>query len=157
MYNNPTKSQIFTWFNKAKGCGKLEAGRVNRALGYLQSKSLNEKLNKYNTSIYKCNCYDNNLSGFICKHRICKMIIKRIDQAHKTNVASLIASTTNVVQQFNAKVAVAEYISNGYVIHWFNDDYDAKQFVNTREPGILCAPKYAKGNRVRPDYDHRTY
>jgi len=75
-----TKSEIFSMYNKARAAakkGKLDAGRVNRALGVLQSK----QSRGYQTTIKSCNCEDHKRHPQVaCKHMVAKMIETRIEQ-----------------------------------------------------------------------------
>ena len=76
-----TKSEIFTQYNKARSAakhGKLDAGRVNRALGIAQSKSPQ----KYVTTIKTCTCEDHKRHSTPCKHMIAKMIEVKIERTH---------------------------------------------------------------------------
>lgn len=78
-----TKSEIFSMYNKARAAarkGKLEAGRVNRALGILQTQNY---VNKYNTTIHSCNCEDHKRHQVPCKHMVALMIKVRIGQGQK--------------------------------------------------------------------------
>lgn len=73
-----TKSQIFTQYNKARQAarlGKLDAARVNRALGLLQSRTPRP----YATTVKGCDCEDSR-RGHVCKHRIAAMMTVRIYQ-----------------------------------------------------------------------------
>lgn len=81
-----TKSQIFSVYNKARAAaraGKLDAQRVNRALGYLLSGNAVEKWEEYQTTIKTCNCPDFVYRHKTCKHQISLMIYRRIEQAVK--------------------------------------------------------------------------
>jgi len=74
------KSAIFSEYNRAKAAarsGKLDANRVNRALGILQMKSTRP----YSTTISSCDCQDAQF-GHVCKHRIAKMIERRAEERH---------------------------------------------------------------------------
>jgi uncharacterized Zn finger protein len=58
--------------------GKLEKGRVNKALGLVQS---GDRENKYNTTIQSCECPDSKFNpGGICKHRVAMMMDVRISE-----------------------------------------------------------------------------
>ncbi len=76
-----TKSEIFTQYNKARAAarrGKLDAKRVNRALGVAQSKTPRP----YITTARTCNCPDHIKNPAIaCKHMIAKMIEVRASQS----------------------------------------------------------------------------
>ncbi len=76
-----TKSEIFSMYNKARAAarkGKLEAKRVNRALGILQTKQHDQK---YNTTINSCNCEDHKRHAVPCKHMVAKMIEVKVERA----------------------------------------------------------------------------
>jgi hypothetical protein len=78
-----TKSELFTQYNKAKAAakqGKLDAKRVDRALGIAQSKNYPHS---YQTTIKSCNCVDHRRNpNIVCKHMVKKMMEVRIDQSH---------------------------------------------------------------------------
>lgn len=77
-----TKSELFSWYNRARAAarqGKIEAKRVNRALGYLQSGQAQTKWAEYHTTTTFCGCPDH-ARGHTCKHQIALMIVKRIEQ-----------------------------------------------------------------------------
>lgn len=78
-----TKSELFSMYNKARAAakhGKLEAGRVNRALGILQTK---DYISKYHTTIKSCDCEDHKRHQVPCKHMVALMIERRIAQEQK--------------------------------------------------------------------------
>ena len=79
--NKPTKSRLFTVYNRARGVahqGVIDRGRVDRALGILQTK---EREEKYYTTISGCDCPDSQYHpNTICKHRLALMMSKRINQ-----------------------------------------------------------------------------
>ena len=76
MMTTSQRSAIFSAYNEAraaarKGIGGLEPGRVNRALGILQSKSTRP----YITSLTDCNCIDRQRHpGIACKHLTARWI-----------------------------------------------------------------------------------
>jgi len=84
------------------------------------------------------------------------MIIERVHQSYKVVPASL-KEDVGVIQKFHASVGIAEAVTMGYVMHWFDDEYDANEFIKFGTHGKLYRPKNAKGSRVRPDFDHRTF
>ena len=51
----------------------------------------------------------------------------------------------------NLRLALAKLENPSY------DEDQAKDFVDANQTKSLVAPKKAKGNRLYPDYDHRTY
>ena len=77
-----TKSAIFTTYNKARKAarqGKIDGKRLNRALGILLSKSYPHQ---YNTTIRTCDCPDSRRHPqIVCKHRLAKMVLYRINEA----------------------------------------------------------------------------
>jgi hypothetical protein len=66
------KSTIWTQYNKALKSGAFDRLRTNRALGIL----LHGEPRPYNTTVSTCDCPDST-RGFICKHRIARMIAYR--------------------------------------------------------------------------------
>lgn len=73
------KSKLFSVYNKARVAarnGRLDTGRVNRALGVAQSKNARP----YNTTITSCDCPDSLYRGATCKHRVALMMQKRMEQ-----------------------------------------------------------------------------
>lgn len=80
MTTTYTRSEIFTVYNFARHAarlGKLDQGRVNRALGLV----LSGERRPYLTSVAGCTCPDSR--NHVCKHRIAKMIEYRIQEARK--------------------------------------------------------------------------
>lgn len=72
------KSALFTAYNKARRAarsGKLDIGRVNRALGVAQAK----RARPYQTTVKGCDCPDGR-RGNVCKHRIAAMLQVRAAQ-----------------------------------------------------------------------------
>lgn len=82
-----TKSEVFTQYNKANGAvknGKLEQGRVNRALGIVQTKA--EDI-RYTTTIGTCTCPDSIYRPTqTCKHRVALMIDQRVLEQQDADV-----------------------------------------------------------------------
>lgn len=79
-----SKSQLFAIYNKARKAarqGKLDLGRLNRALGILQSYEGPARMARYQARISACACPDAK-RGQICKHRISAMIIRRAAELH---------------------------------------------------------------------------
>lgn len=79
------RSLIFKYYNKAKEQtkpgGKLEEGRVNRALGLCLSKDkYNLMLKKYETTVVGCLCPDRMHRSYWCKHRIAVGIMQRVSE-----------------------------------------------------------------------------
>jgi hypothetical protein len=78
-----TKSEIFTQYNKARSAakaGKLDAKRVDRALGVAQLKVQPE----YLTTTKSCSCEDHSRHPAIaCKHMIAKMIEVKVARTHE--------------------------------------------------------------------------
>ena len=73
------RSKLFKFFNLARQAaraGKLEAGRVNRALGILQSRAGQLRLERYAATVGGCVCEDKR-RGHTCKHQIARMIEQR--------------------------------------------------------------------------------
>ena len=85
------RSQLFSVYNKARAAarqGKLDEGRVNRALGILQSNTGADRISKYQATGRGCSCPDSQ-HGHTCKHRIALWIAKRAGEllASKTQVS----------------------------------------------------------------------
>lgn len=85
------RSKLFKFYNLARlaaRAGKLEAGRVNRALGILQSRAGQLRLAHYEATASSCWCEDHR-RGHTCKHRIARMIEQRAGGLleHKAEVA----------------------------------------------------------------------
>lgn len=83
-----SKPNLFSMYNKARAAAKagatyqgqaFETGRVNRAMGILQSKKGLQSIDpEYRSTIKYCGCPDSRKRNFICKHRIAHMLHKRI-------------------------------------------------------------------------------
>lgn len=79
------RSLIFKYYNRAKEQtkpgGKLEKGRVNRALGLCLSKERYDlMLKKYQTTVIDCTCPDRTHRVYWCKHRVAVGIMYRVKQ-----------------------------------------------------------------------------
>lgn len=77
----PTRTEIFKAYNRARAAahaGRLEPGRVNRALGLTLRKGAWAH-RPYQTTLTSCDCFDSR-RGAICKHRIALMIQARAKQ-----------------------------------------------------------------------------
>lgn len=123
-----TKSEIFTQYNKARAAakqGKLEIGRVNRALGIAQSKSHEQK---YQTTIKACTCKDHELHPEVaCKHMVAKMIEVKIERTHAAEQPTVAAEP---------KVIYAE-------LEW--DGVDVWNVKNEPERAEACKMSIGKG------------
>jgi hypothetical protein len=89
----PTKSVLFRVFNaarKAAGAGKIDQGRLNRALGIAQSRStqfwVDGKLDvpsrskpgrSYTADWRKCDCPDKRIHRSQCEHNIAWALLKK--------------------------------------------------------------------------------
>lgn len=63
---NTERSAIFSEYNRLRGRGNVERGRLNRALGLAQT----GRKRPYDTTIHACDCPDSiNNPGVVCKHR----------------------------------------------------------------------------------------
>lgn len=96
-----SKSEVFRVYNKAKKAaneGKLEAKRVNRALGLVQKpETMAERVSFYGTTVSGCGCPDfywRNLHlppeapRRPCKHMIAVMMEVRINEAQEVQLAT---------------------------------------------------------------------
>ncbi len=78
---HPTKSEIFSVYNKARKAarqGKLDEDRLNRALGLIQRKDGGAR--PYMTTAKTCTCPDFTRTGKPCKHIIKNWMQIRIEQ-----------------------------------------------------------------------------
>lgn len=75
------RSYLMSAYNFARAYGKKsgqwDAGRVNRAWGYLMDQRLWEKSEEYASSASECECYDARISFNTCKHMIAHMILEK--------------------------------------------------------------------------------
>lgn len=72
------KRLIFQQYNRAKQVKLFEQGRVNRALGIVLSSQYVDTIQKYGTTVSRCNCPDAMYRDVFCKHRIAFMINYRV-------------------------------------------------------------------------------
>ncbi len=82
--NSYNPSALMSAYNFAKWHGKksgqFDERRVNKALGILMSGELQEKLEKYGTTLKTCDCPDWQYRTIHCKHRIGLMIKVKHDK-----------------------------------------------------------------------------
>jgi hypothetical protein len=100
------KSALFSVYNQAARCDKLNRKVVNRALGIVQA-GLTIKP-QYHTTINRCDCPSRIQP---CKHRVALMLARRIQEREQIDVTDQAA-----IELANARYFVAEYkrhIQNG--------------------------------------------
>lgn len=88
--DNPTRSEIFSAFNKIKAIGRRglwDMGRMNRALGLIISQAIRgerEEAEDYVTTKTGCTCPDCHYRKVVCKHMISLYILDKIEESRQT-------------------------------------------------------------------------
>jgi hypothetical protein len=153
---NP-KSVRMAVYNKARTAaraGKLDARRVNKAFGILQSKAKRP----YRSTIIGCDCPDRKFNSDVpCKHMIACMMERRISQAAPVTQPDpyergILLRIDNSDYPLYCSEQVR--IPYGYIVHRFESMAAFDQFLSGNGHGTLIKAVEARGRKVRDEY-HR--
>ena len=156
----PTKPEIFRWFNKAIASahrGQLNEQRVRNSLGWLQRLERND----YTTTLKSCSCPDHcKHPEFQCKHMIALMILVRIVEERKgrelqaqANIEPL--SGKHWTQHSQNEINLAEqHTRKLWIEHLFATTDQIDAFRHDYPEAALIAPLQARGKKFRI-CDHR--
>jgi hypothetical protein len=109
------RSAMFTEYNKLRGRGNVERGRLNRALGLVQAGAERP----YRTTLKACSCDDHRHNGGVCKHmaalRIRQQMRKEAKVAAQLKTEAKCANCGQHIKARNNKAfrAITEYWRRG--------------------------------------------
>lgn len=159
LAQTPTKSEIFSIYNKARKAarqGKLNPAHVNKALGLL----LSGKERPYVTTLKTCTC-PNWRSGIPCKHQVKRMMEYRIEQERhgkqlQAQASAEALSGRHYVEHNPADISLAEQWTSKTWIEYIFATQEQVQAFKIENPDVtLIATAQARGRKVKFE-DHRS-